>query len=213
MHSQPLFEVNDLARLHGLIREHALGALIIQTQQGPYVDHLPFVLDTRGDGPGVLRTHAARDNDFWQLVPDGLSCTVVFTGPNAYISPSWYPSRHQHGRVQPSWYYSVVHARGTLKLVHDGPSLGAGIRDMTDYFEGAREDAWHVDDAPGHFIDALVPHIVGIDIQITDLIGKWQVGQQRNQADRQGIVAALRRAEVTAEARLADTMLASVIRR
>lgn len=210
MHRQPLFDVQDLNKLHGLIRDHALGTLIIQTQTGPYVDHLPFQLDTSGDGAGVLRTHVARDNPFWSVVPDGLLCTVVFSGPNAYISPSWYPSRTKHGRVQPSWYYSVVHATGGIRLVHDAESLARSIRSMTDYFEGDRPQAWRVDEAPGHFIDALVPHIIGVDIEISELVGKWQVGQQRNQADRMGIVEALRRTQQTAEARLADTMLAAV---
>lgn len=211
MHRQHLFDVQDLSRLHGLIREHALGTLIIQTQTGPYVDHLPFVLETSGDGAGVLKTHAARDNRFWATVPDDFDCTVVFTGPNAYISPSWYPSRKQHGRVQPSWYYSVVHARGKIRLVHDVEALSSSIRSMTDYFESGRPEAWRVDEAPRHFIDTLVKHIVGVDIEIIELVGKWQVGQQRNQADRQGIVTSLRRVERTVEARLADTMLASVI--
>jgi transcriptional regulator len=100
-----LFDVQDLSRIHGLIREHALGTLILQVEGQIYVDHLPFVLETPSSNRlGLLRTHAARDNPFWAALPDGVDCTVVFTGPNAYISPSWYPSRRAHGRVQPSWY-------------------------------------------------------------------------------------------------------------
>lgn len=213
MHRQPLFEVQDLPRLHGLIREHALGALIIQTDAGPSIDHLPFVLETDASGPGLLKTHAARDNPFWSRVPDGFDCMVVFTGPNAYISPSWYPSRRQHGRVQPSWYYSVVHAYGKLRFVRDAQALADSIRSMTDYFEDDRPDAWRVDEAPQKFIDSLVDHIVGIDVQITGLVGKWQVGQQRNQADQNGIIDALRRIEPSAERKLADTMAASARQR
>lgn len=211
MHSQKLFDVQDLSRIHGLIREHALGTLILQAEGHIYVDHLPFVLETSSNGLGLLRTHAAKDNRFWATLPDAVDCTVVFTGPNAYISPSWYPSRRQHGRVQPSWYYSVVHAYGKLRLVRDPQALSASIRTMTDYFENDRSDAWRVDEAPQHFIDVLIDHIVGLDIEITDLVGKWQVGQQRNQADRQGIVTALLRTEKTSEQKLVDQILAAAI--
>lgn len=208
MHRQPLFDVQDRSLLHGLIREYPLGTLIIQTDRGPSVDHLPFVLDTSTSPLGLLKTHAARDNEFWSIVPDGLECTVVFSGPSAYISPSWYPSRAKHGRVQPSWYYSVVHARGRARLVRDADVIGADVRRMTDYFEADRENAWRVDEAPQDFIGALLEHIVGIDIEITQLVGKWQVGQQRNPADRQGIADALRKVDMSAERKLADTMLA-----
>ncbi|RYH71069.1 MAG: FMN-binding negative transcriptional regulator [Alcaligenaceae bacterium] len=213
MHRQKLFDVQDLSRMHGLIRDHALGTLIVQAQGRINVDHLPFVLETRSDGLGLLRTHAAKDNRFWATIPEAVDCTVVFTGPNAYISPSWYPSRRQHGRVQPSWYYSAVHAYGKLRLVHDPEALSASIRAMTDYFENDRCDAWRIDEAPRHFIEALVNHIVGLDIEITDLIGKWQVGQQRNQADRHGIVTALLCEEKTSEGKLVDHILAAATRR
>lgn len=213
MHSQPLFEVRDPARLHELIRAHALGTLIIQTVAGPYVDHLPFALQPDGGRLGRLETHAARDNPFWSQLPDGVDCTVVFSGPNAYISPSWYPSRQLHGRVQPSWYYSVVHARGRLRQVRDAGALHAGVRRMTEYFERGRPEAWRVDEAPAHFTEALLAHIVGIEIEIDELVGKWQVGQQRNQADREGIAAALARADTPTEHQLAQTMLACAPRR
>ena len=215
MHRQHLFDVRDLAKIHGLIRANALGTLILPAHGHLHVDHLPFVLDTAADGPGRLHTHAARDNELWATIPDGatVDCMVVFSGPDAYISPSWYPSRHAHGRVQPSWYYSVVHAYGRMRLHRDPQALAAGIRTMTDYFEGDRPDAWRVDEAPAHFIDALVPHIVGVEIEVLDYVGKWQVGQQRSQADRAGIVAALRRDERSTGQVLADQILASAIQR
>lgn len=214
MHRQHLFDVQDLPKLHGLIRDNALGTLILPVRGHLQVDHLPFVLETSpANRLGTLHTHAARDNRMWEQVPDECDCMVVFSGPNAYISPSWYPSRKQHGRVQPSWYYSIVHAYGRMKLVHDRDGLARGIRAMTDYFEGDRPEAWSVDEAPANFIDALVPHIVGIDIEITDFVGKWQVGQQRNIADRAGIVAALRQPARPAEHKLADTIAAAAIQR
>ena len=213
MHRQPLFDVRDPERLFGLIRDHGLGTFILQMPDRPYVDHLPFVLTIPEGGCVRLSTHAARANPVWEAVPDGIECTVVFTGPDAYISPSWYPSRRQHGRVQPSWYYSVVHAYGRLRMVRDEQVLGEGIRTMTDYFERDRVDAWQVDEAPTNFIDALVHHIIGLEIELTGIVGKWQVGQQRNQADRLGIVEALRRETVASGSKLADQMLAAAPRR
>lgn len=215
MHRQHLFDVRDLGKIHGLIRDHALGTLILPAHGHLHVDHLPFVLDTSAEGPGRLHSHAARDNELWSTIPDGtaVDCLVVFSGPDAYISPSWYPSRHAHGRVQPSWYYSVVHAYGRMRLHRDRQSLADGIRTMTDYFEGDRPDAWRVDEAPSNFIDALVDHIVGVEIEVVNYVGKWQVGQQRSQADRAGIVAALRREDQSAGQALADQIVASAIPR
>ncbi len=215
MHRQPLFDVRELGKIHQLIRDHALGTLILPAHGHLHVDHLPFVLDTSKDGPGRLHTHAARDNRLWATIPEDtpVDCLVVFSGPDAYISPSWYPSRHAHGRVQPSWYYSVVHAYGRMRLVREPQALAQGIRTMTDYFEGDRPDAWRVDEAPQHFIDALVPHIVGLEIEVLDFQGKWQVGQQRSHADRAGIVAALRRETRPDQHVLADQIMAAVIQR
>lgn len=216
MHRQELFDVQDLPRLHDLIREHALGTLILQVEGQLYVDHLPFVLETSPTTSrlGRISTHAARDNEFWATLPEGVDCRVVFHGPNSYISPSWYASRRLHGRVQPSWYYCIVHAYGKLRLQRDARALDTNIRTMTDYFENHRADAWRVDEAPPEFIDSLVQHIVGLDIEITDLVGKWQVGQQRNHADRQGILGALLRAETTGEQKLADKIVeATTLRR
>jgi transcriptional regulator len=215
MHRQHLFDVRNLGKIHGLIRDHALGTLILPAHGHLHVDHLPFVLDTSGEGLGRLHTHAARDNKLWSTIGDTttVDCMVVFSGPDAYISPSWYPSRHAHGKVQPSWYYSVVHAYGRMCVHRDRQSLARGIRTMTDYFERDRPDAWSVDEAPAHFIDALVEHIVGVEIEVTDFEGKWQVGQQRSHADRAGIVAALRSEAASAGQQLADQILAAVIPR
>jgi transcriptional regulator len=214
MHRQHLFDVQDLPTLHGLIRDNALGTLILPVEGHLQVDHLPFVLETSPMSRfGTLHTHAAQDNRMWAHVRDDCDCMVVFGGPNAYISPSWYPSRAKHGRVQPSWYYSVVHAYGRMKLVHDRDGLARGIRAMTDHFEGDRPNAWRVDEAPSNFIDALVPHIVGINIEIIDLVGKSQVGQQRNSADRAGIVSALRQPAQPAEHKLADMIAAAAPKR
>lgn len=177
--------------MHELIAAHPLGALVTLGADGLSVNHLPFLLDPGAGEFGTLRAHVARANPVWQDCLDTAEPLVVFQGPHAYVSPSWYPSKHQHGRAVPTWNYAVVHAYGTPRFIDDADWLLRLIGDLSNQHEASQSLPWKVSDAPQDFIDRLVQEIVGIEIPIARLSGKWKVSQNRPQADRLGVAAGL----------------------
>ena len=202
------FEETRVEVLHALLRAHPLGLLITRspgaadgTQQPAdelQANSLPFLLevDASGTGPSegraILRGHVARANPLWQLARCDVDSLVVFQGPQAYVSPSFYASKPLHGKVVPTWNYISVQARGRLRVIDDAAWVHALVTRLTDRHEAARAVPWAVDDAPGDFIGSLVGAIVGIEIELTALVGKWKVSQNRSDADRAGVVRGLR---------------------
>ena len=134
--------------LHGLVRAHPLGTLVTLTARGLEGNHLPFELVDDGSPRGLLRGHVARANPVWRDSVKDVEALVVFSGPSAYISPSWYPTKAESGKVVPTWNYAVVHARGPLGIVDDAEWLRAFVTTLTDRYESGRTPAWHVTDAP-----------------------------------------------------------------
>jgi transcriptional regulator len=192
MYVPKLFEERDLDVLHALIRAHPLGVWVTQAEGVLAVTHIPFLLDaTRGEH-GTLMCHVARANDIWQTFARHLESVVVFQGPQSYITPSWYASKQETGRVVPTWNYAVVHAYGTPRVIEDRNWLLALVTALTNEHEETRETPWHVTDAPADFVDSLLRNIVGIEIPITKLVGKWKTSQNRPTADRLGVVIGLR---------------------
>lgn len=182
------FEQHDLSTLHALIEAHPL-ATWATTQDGELVvHHVPFHLD-RARGPfGTLVGHVARANPVWRTPQPSL---LVFGGPQAYVSPGWQPSKQVHGKVVPTWNYAVVHARGTPVVLEDAASLLRIVSELTDTHEAAQAHPWQVGDAPPAFIEQLLQAIVGIEIPIEQLVGKWKVSQNRSADDRAGVAAGL----------------------
>lgn len=181
------FEETRAERLHALVRAHPLGLLITHADAGLCADPLPFVLDPDpAGGPGVLRAHVARANPLWQGA-DGTDVLVVFQGPDAYVSPGWYRSKAEHGKVVPTWNYVVVQARGRLQAIDDAVWLHRFVTRLTERHEAAMPRPWAVGDAPAAFVDQLLGAIVGIEIRLTALTGKWKVSQNRSTADRLGV--------------------------
>ena len=180
--------------LHALLRAHPLGLLITQSSAGELrADSVPFVLDADpAGGPGILRAHVARANPLWGDSRTDLDSLVVFQGPQAYVSPSLYPSKAAHGKVVPTWNYVMAQARGRLRAVDDAPWLRAFVTRLTERHEAARADPWAVTDAPADFIDATLRAIVGIELPLTALTGKWKVSQNRSAEDRAGVEHGLR---------------------
>jgi transcriptional regulator len=194
------FEERDVAVMHRLMRAHPLAAVIAATPDGLDANHIPLLVH-EGPGPfGTLHGHVARGNGLWRQ--GGAAVLVIFQGPEAFISPSWYPAKQEHGKVVPTWNYAVVHAHGTLLVIDDAASLRAHVDELTRVHETGRDAPWHVTDAPAGFIDQTIKGIVGIEIRIERLIGKWKVGQNRSDADREGAAAALTREGSAAMARL-----------
>lgn len=177
--------------LHALIASHPLGTLVTQSETGLAADHIPFEIGAATEAApfGVLRAHVARANPLWRLA--GSAVLVVFQGPHAYISPSLFAEKAISGKVVPTWDYAVAHAHGTLSAIEDKAWLLALLNRLTDTHESARATQWAVADAPEGYINALANAIVGIEIPITRIEGKWKVDQTNPLADRQRMAADL----------------------
>jgi len=180
------FEETRTEVLHALIRNHPLGLLIAQHDAGPSADSVPFVIDAQPTPHGTLRAHVARANPLWRTA-DAKPVLVVFQGPQAYVSPSAYPGKAEHGKVVPTWNYVMVQARGTLRAMDDAAWLHAFVTRLTERHEATRAAPWAVSDAPPDYIEKMLGAIVGIEIEVTALAGKWKVSQNRSTADRQAV--------------------------
>ena len=191
MYLPPCHRFPDDQALLALMADHPLGAWVCHCDGELVANHLPFVLD-RSRGPhGTLVGHVSRANPVWrQLVPHGPS-VVMFQGPQAYISPGWYPGKAAHGEVVPTWNYVVGHAHGVARAVHEREWLLAMLERLTHAHEAGRPQPWRVSDAPAAYIDRLLRGIVGIEIPIARLEGRLKASQDEALADRQGTVAGL----------------------
>jgi transcriptional regulator len=180
------FEQHDAQALHGLMREHPLATLVTVGPDGITADHVPLEFDATAGPHGTLRGHVARANPLWQHAASQ-PVLAVFCGPQAYVTPSWYPSKAQTHKVVPTWNYTVVHAHGTLRAVDDAPWLHDLVTRLTGHHETPRPQPWAVADAPDEYVAQMLRAIVGIEIPLTRLIGKWKVSQNRSEADRLGV--------------------------
>lgn len=181
------FREERLDVLHGFIERHPLGALVTLVSGRPEVDHVPMLLDRDAGQWGRLRGHVARANPVVRQTPDGTPVLAVFAGADAYVSPSAYPSKQVDGRVVPTWNYSVVHARGPIRWFDDPDRLHDLVSALTDRHESGRTEPWAVDDAPDDYVDAMVRAIVGFEIDVGTLEGKFKASQNRAAGDREGV--------------------------
>ncbi|MDO9075516.1 MAG: FMN-binding negative transcriptional regulator [Rubrivivax sp.] len=181
------FAQTDAQALHALMREYPLATLVSVQDGAPTADHLPLEFDAQTN---TLRGHVARANPLWRVAA-GQPVLAVFTGPQAYVTPSWYPSKAATHKVVPTWNYTVVHAHGVLRVVEDAPWLHALVSGLTEHHEAQRDSPWAVSDAPDDFVQQLLRAIVGIQIPVQRLLGKWKISQNRSEADRLGVAAGL----------------------
>ncbi|WP_326540956.1 FMN-binding negative transcriptional regulator [Pseudorhodoferax sp.] len=173
-------------QLHRIIREHPLGALVTHGAAGLDADHLPFEFDADTGPHGVLLAHVARANPLWQRCATGSPAMVIFGGAQAYISPSWYPSKHEAHRQVPTWNYEVVHAHGVLTVHDDERFVRRIVARLTRRHEAAESRPWKMGDSAPEFIDGLLKSIVGIEIALTSLVGKAKLSQNKEARDRAG---------------------------
>jgi len=191
LYTPPTFREADIGRLHAHIAATGFAAVITVGRRGPIVSYVPLVLDT-GVGPyGMLSGHLARANPQWQESDLAVPAVAAFMGPDAYVSPGWYPSKQEHGKAVPTWNYSVVQARGRLEVIDDRDQLAAHVTALTDKHEGRFAVPWQVGDAPVDYLERQLRGIVGIRMVIDALEGKAKLSQNRSAADQAGVVAGL----------------------
>ena len=201
------FAENDPAALREVVREHPLGALVVAADDGLDSVHAPFLFDPEPAPLGTLRCHVARANPIWKAIGDGRDVLVLFRGPSAYVTPSWYATKQATGKVVPTYNYVAVQAKGSARAVADAAWLHAFVTRLTESFEQRREAPWHVTDAPADYVESTLRVIVGIEVQVASLVGTFKMSQNRSAADRAGVHDGL-----VERAQDADLAVASLVR-
>jgi transcriptional regulator len=177
--------------LHALMRARPLATLVTSCDKGLIANHIPVETLTEPAPLGSIRGHIARANPLWRDYREGTEAMAIFQGPDAYISPSLYPSKTQTGEVVPTWDYAVVHATGAMRFINDAAWLRSFVGGLTAAHEASHPQPWKIGDAPGEYIDKMLRLIVGFEFSIVSLTGKWKVSQNRSLADQQGVVKGL----------------------
>jgi transcriptional regulator len=201
------FEQRDVAAMHAIISTHPLATWVVRDADELIVNHVPFVLDANVGDFGMLRGHVARANPVWQRC-ESFESKVIFHGPQAYISPSWYPAKQETGKVVPTWNYIVVHASGTARTSDDRSVLLKHVAALTAVQEPKVGRTWQVSDAPTDYIDGMLRNIVAIEIPIRTLTGKWKISQHRPREESARVVDALHEQSDTSSHAVADAMAA-----
>ncbi len=195
------FRVDDPVLLQGLIREYSFGTLVTCEEGVPFAGHLPFLLDAERGSHGTLRAHLARANPQWQHFQFGTEVLAIFQGPHAYVSPSWYET---HPSV-PTWNYAVVHAYGVPRLL-EGEELHAALADLVSAYESPRTQPWQFESLTEEYVEKMQRAIVGFEIEITRLEGKFKLSQNRPEADRLGVIEHLSQSGDPLEVAVAERM-------
>lgn len=200
MYQPPAFREDRIEVLHGLIKAHPLATLVCLSEEGLLANHVPLILHADLGDKGTLRGHVARANPIWKTFTPDVDVLAVFQGVEHYITPSWYPAKKEHGKVVPTWNYAVVHAHGPLSVHKDPEWLLSQVESLTTEHEADRQAPWAVSDAPDDFVQRQLRGIIGIEIPIARIDGKWKMSQNRDDADRLGVIEGLE-AEATISAR------------
>lgn len=188
MYRVAAFSEDRVTVMHALIRAHPLATLVTAVGGVLEANHIPMLIDPAPAPHGTLRGHVARANPLWRERHEGGEALAVFQGPQAYVTPSWYPSKRDTGKVVPTWNYAVVHARGPLVVRDDRAWLRDLVSRLTDLQEAGLPQPWGIADAPADYIERMLEAIVGIEIPVVQLQGKWKVSQNRPEADRSGVI-------------------------
>ena len=192
MYVPKLFETVEISALYQLIDRYSFATLVTQDQEGLNANHIPLLLDVSHPDQAVLRGHVSRGNPIWQQDQGVSDVLVIFQGPQAYISPSFYPTKQETGKVVPTFNYEVVHAYGQLQFFHEPDRLHDIVNQLTMKYELNQAEPWQVSDAPRDYIDKMLHAIVGIEIPISRLIGKSKISQNQSAENQAGVVAGLR---------------------
>jgi transcriptional regulator len=204
MYTPTQFEVTNVDVMHDLIRDYPLATLVTLSPNGINANHIPLNRSVSPDPYGTLQGHVARSNPILDDIKTGQETLVIFHGPNAYITPSWYETKKEHGKVVPTWNYAVVHAYGILQIVDNPEWLRIQIEALTDQNEAQFSEPWAVVDAPVEFTEKLFESIVGIEMKITKLVGKWKVSQNQPLQNRESVIEWLNRDKQLGTSKMAE---------
>jgi len=204
MYMPPHFEETRPEVIHRLIVDHPLGALVTLGSEGIVANHIPFIIDKAAGELGTLIGHVARNNTLWHDHDEQVEALVIFQGPAAYISPNWYATKQETHEVVPTHNYAVAHVYGPLVIHEDARWLRGAVGRLTKRMEASQERPWKMADAPAPFLDGQLDHIVGIEIPISRMLGKWKTSQNRVRRDREGAIAGLRATGDPTDAAMAD---------
>ena len=199
------FAQSDQQAQFDLIRSSPLATLVVNTREGLVANHIPFVLDVEDLGTVKLLAHIPRANPLSGHLADGSDCLAVFHGPQGYVTPSWYATKKEHGKVVPTWNYAVVHAHGRIRLVEDEDWILRQVNLLTELNEGSRSTPWAVSDAPGDFTERLVRSLVGLELTVNRLEAKNKASQNQPEENQRSVLAAL-------ESEAVDTVFANHMR-
>lgn len=187
------FSQTDRDALHQLVQAHPLATLVTLTPTGLEANHIPLLLSPEEGNHGVLRGHVARANPVWRDAGPQTDVLAIFQGPQAYVSPAWYPTKQESGKVVPTWNYAVVHATGPMRIVDDVVWLRALLTRLTAHHEATMPQPWSLQDAPEDYIDKMLGAVVGIEIDIATISGKWKLSQNQPAQNVAGVIDGLRR--------------------
>lgn len=206
LYNPPAFRETDLAALQAQIAASGLTTLVSVGATGPIVSNLPIVFDASAGPYGVIAGHLARGNPQWRESDLSIPAIAIFMGADAYVSPGWYPSKQEHGKVVPTWNYSMIVARGRLEIFEDADTLRAQVETLTKRFEARFEKPWQVSDAPEDYVARQIKGIVGIRLHVESLEGKAKLNQNKPTADQEGVAAGLSPSPRTADREVAEAM-------
>lgn len=188
MYEPSHFKVEDREQLHAVIRQHPLASLVTVGEGGLIANLVPFVLHADEGESGVLRAHLARPNAQWKAIAAGAETLVIFTGVERYVTPAWYATKQETGKVVPTWNYVTVQVRGRARTIEDPTWLRAQLESLTQQQEAPRAEPWAVSDAPEPFIVAQARGIVGVEVEIASIVGKFKLSQNRREDDKLGVL-------------------------
>ncbi len=192
MYTPRQFEESRTDVLHRFIREHPLATLVIQAGGVLAADHVPLTLRPAAAPHGRLLGHVARANPLWQATVEEVNCLAVFHGPQHYISPNWYASKAQTGKVVPTWNYEVVHVHGKIRSIDDAAWLRSLLEELTEEHERGMAVPWKIGDAPDEYIDRMLQAVVGVEVEIVRIEGKAKLSQNQPPENRRSLIDALR---------------------
>jgi transcriptional regulator len=204
MYNPSSFAEHDVAVMHDFIEAHPFGALVTASPSGLFATHLPLVLDRQVGPHGTLQGHIARANPHHEVAGDGSEALVLFTGADSYVTPSMYASKARHGKVVPTWNYVAVHAHGTLRFVREPDALRVHLARLTARHETSRRQPWSITDAPADYIEKQLGAIIGVEIEIARLEGKWKMSQNRPAEDVDGVIEGLSASDDPREREVAE---------